>query len=165
MQHEGELRSDMDYLIEILRSNPKTKFTLSKLQTLTGFPSTFLKKWINVLEEQGHIRFFYNISDEEFTWVSNNSDKQVYNDKEIANYVHKQTHKVSRKTYTKKETTQLLGDIKVFMQETKTISARIEKLKKSRNVDLAAVQIAKHNLAQKKEELSHLLEQIKKIRD
>ena len=166
MQHEGELRSDIDHLIDILRSNPQTKFTVTKLHALTGFPISFLKKWIEVLEEQGHVRFFYNISDEEFSWDAKTriekekKASEISAPKKIAAY----KQPVLLREYTENELNLLLEDINSAISQTKKLRARIETLKKSRNSDLAAIGISEHKLEEKRKLLTHLAEQAKKLK-
>lgn len=164
MQHEGELRSDIDCLMDVLRANAGTRFTLKRLHAITGLGIPFLKKWIEVLEEQGKVRFFYNMTNEEFAWEPQTTE-DVSGYRKIVR-IETQTPVVSRKEfkgYSKGELRILLEDIGTAVSDAKKLDEKISLLKKSRNVDLAALGIARHKLAQKNLELSHLREQAKKF--
>ena len=161
MQHERELRSDIDHMMDVLRANPQTRFTITKLQALTGLPQSFLKKWIDVLEEQGQIRFFYNISDDQFSWIGKDTAPE-----QTKIEVHEQEPQKSIfRTYSRDEITILLEDVKDTISSAKSINSRIELLKKSKSSDLAALGIAKHNLEEKKKKISHLLSEAKRLKN
>jgi len=166
MKHEREMRSDIDYLIDILRSNPQKKFTVARVRELTGLPISFLRKWVDVLGEQGHIRFFYGISDEEFVWNSNNklAQEQTYSQIDNPKTLVPARIAVKLKEYEKESLGSLLEDIDILLEQTKKLSSRISVLKKSRNSDLTATGIAQHKLEEKKLELVHLISQAKKFR-
>ena len=165
MQHERELRSDIDHLMDILRANPKTRFTITKLESLTGLPESFLKKWVDVLEERGHIRFFYNISDEQFSWISENVPRIEEAPSKIeAVGENGKTPGMKLRTYCKGEENALIEDMKNTVASAKILRARICTLKKAGSPNLAAIRIAQHRLDEKKKEISHLLEQAKHFR-
>ena len=165
MQHEGELRSDIDYLIDILRANPKTKFTISKLQSLTGHSNLFLKKWINVLEEQGHIRFFYNISNEEFAWISNETHEHLRHRENTVINSARIPKTNGRQEYSQDEMRILLEDVKKSFASAKEVHKKFSKLKNSKFTDLAALGLAQHTLEEKKNELLHLLSEAKRLKN
>ncbi|MFH0927723.1 MAG: hypothetical protein V1822_04040 [Candidatus Micrarchaeota archaeon] len=168
MQHEGELRSDIDYVIDVLRSNPTTKFTVAKLRSCTGLPIAFLKKWLGVLEEEGHIRFFYNIPEDEFCWVLGSNSAHIGRNigsasKAKPGPVHGGDGKKFRQ-YDAGQMQALLSDIGGAIEEAKKLDGRVSAIKKSRVVDLAALGIARHGLAEKNKELAHLLSEAKRLK-
>ena len=185
MQHEGELRSDLDFLMDILRSNPATRFTISKLHVHTGLPVPFVKKWVGVLAERGHLRFFYNIPDHEFSWAregvpcnGNGGHEysapveaapahfgqlpQIFHPRAVQNISGPGAQNLRQ--YSRGEIGVLLEDIKKALGAAKRMDARVCALKKSHMTDLAALGIARHDLRQKKRELAHLLSEAKRLR-
>jgi hypothetical protein len=62
-------KTDVDILINLLRSNPHKEFSYPQLVILTGMSLDSLKKWIEILENRGDVQIIYRISEDVIRWI------------------------------------------------------------------------------------------------
>ncbi len=184
MQFEGEVRSGMDCVIELLRSNPKTKFTIAKVRARTGLPNSFLKKWIDLLEKHGFVHFFYNIKHDEFIWVEQKREVKQVQTNNATNNITRRYNRNEKSIYSSTEKTvistsdltqykqyslqpdkikELMNDINETVADTQILARRINSIKSAKIIDFTTLGITRHNLEIKNRRLANLLSQAKSI--
>ncbi|PIT84449.1 hypothetical protein COU37_03595 [Candidatus Micrarchaeota archaeon CG10_big_fil_rev_8_21_14_0_10_45_29] len=163
---QPELSSEVDGIINLLRSNPDKKFALQKLSLLTGLRPLFLKKWISVLEDMGMVKVAYSMSDEQVYWANSSAtvdSEKVQISRKRAGTSPLRAGRKTLKRYCKQDIGGLLADISEKREQIIKLERRQELLVGRKVADGTMQSMLNLQIARKKGELAHLLAEAKKI--
>jgi hypothetical protein len=153
---ENELSTDMDAVMSILSSKKGSYFNFKSLKSATGVPTSILKKWILMLEQEKKVRIVYRFSEIEFCWIGKEKPGREEN---------KITHAHCGLTPEKcrqKNRELILDDIREERKLLVSLKKRKEDMIKRKSADNATITIIDMMLMKKKVELASLIEQAKK---
>ncbi|MFH1307101.1 MAG: hypothetical protein ABIH83_05625 [Candidatus Micrarchaeota archaeon] len=157
MEKMEELSSEVDYVIRILRANPNKNFNFKNLHNLTGMPVVLLRKWIELLEENGQVKISYNLSNEEVSWVGESRERAA------PPQIPEPNGSISKKTYDYANIPLLIEEIKTK----KTLIERAEKRKmlfeEKNSADNATIRILELRIKEQKKDLFYLLNEARKL--
>ena len=160
---QTELSSQVDDIIDVLRSNQGRNLGFEQLHSITGTPIPILRKWINVLEEHGLVRICYNFSNEEFTWVGNGRIGKKAEDEPPLQKISKIKAAKERAEYSQSEISLLLEDIKAAKSGIDALKERKNLYESRKSADNATMSILGLKLEDKKKRLAYLLLQARKL--
>ncbi len=65
-----EIKTEVDRLIDLLKTGAGKPMRLSELASLTGLTVPQTRKWIHILEERRQVRVRYNLAEEQVEWMA-----------------------------------------------------------------------------------------------
>ncbi|MFA5108627.1 MAG: hypothetical protein WC492_03800 [Candidatus Micrarchaeia archaeon] len=157
MESQEFIQSELDSVINILRSNPHVRFSLDGLAKTSGMRPDFLKKWVRVLEDKGHVKIFYSISGEEFAWIGNGKIED--NNVRTTQFPKPQKSQGSKE----RAVCALLGDIHQKQQTLSSLLERKRFLESKCTITNGEFHILQMQISRTKKELGTLLVQAKQI--
>ncbi|VVB56596.1 Chromosome partition protein Smc [uncultured archaeon] len=73
-----EIKTEVDRLIELLKSSATKPVRLSELAMLAGLSVPQARKWIHILEERRQVRVSYNLAEEQVQWTGGAPPKSAH---------------------------------------------------------------------------------------